>query len=68
MNDFKRGQRVVYCPKDSEGKIYKTEIGIIKKIHSDGISAWVFYNFGSEAVLTNFNDLENIYNGCEQCE
>lgn len=51
---------VVYIPKDSNGKIYKCEIGRIKRI--DGDSAFVYFHSGETASKTSLSDLIKIDN------
>lgn len=54
------GDLVVYVPKDSNGNIYKCEIGKIKRI--DGDSAFVYFHSGKTASKTNLSDLMKIDN------
>ena len=54
------GDLVIYVPKDSNGNIYKCEIGKIKRI--DGDSAFVYFHSGETASKTNLSDLIKIDN------
>lgn len=54
------GDLVVYVPKDSNGNVYKCEIGKIKRI--DGDSAFVYFHSGETASKTNLSDLIKIDN------
>lgn len=53
--DFQKGQLVIY--KGSNGY----EIGKIKKI-KDNNSAWIWYNSGDTAALTDFDLIEPLTN------
>jgi len=57
---MKKGDLVVYIPKNMDGKIYKCEIGKIKKV--DGEYAFVYFHSGETANKTNINDLMKIDN------
>lgn len=59
-NQYKEGMLVAYMPKDSDGNIYKIEIGKIKKLCDDG--AFVWYHIGDTAAKTNYSDLYKIDN------
>ena len=59
-NQFKEGQLVAYMPTDSDGNIYKIEIGKIKRLCDDG--AFVWYHTGDTASKTNYIDLYKIDN------
>lgn len=54
------GDLVIYVSKDSNGNIYKCEIGKIKRI--DGDSAFVYFHSGETASKTNLSDLIKIDN------
>lgn len=54
------GDLVIYVPKDSNGNIYKCEIGKIKRI--DGDSAFVYFHSDETASKTNLSDLIKIDN------
>lgn len=54
------GDLVIYVPKDSNGNIYKCEIGKIKRI--DGDSAFVYFHSSETASKTNLSDLIKIDN------
>jgi hypothetical protein len=54
------GDLVIYVPKDSNGNIYKCEIGKIKRI--DGDSAFVYFYSGETTSKTNLSDLIKIDN------
>lgn len=54
------GDLVIYVLKDSNGNIYKCEIGKIKRI--DGDSAFVYFHSSETASKTNLSDLIKIDN------
>lgn len=57
---MKSGDLVIYIPRDTQGKIFKCEIGKIKRI--DGDSAFVYFHSGETASKTNLSDLIKIEN------
>lgn len=56
--EFKKGQLVVYCPTDTEGKIYKVEIGVFSKYSKNKETAFIWYHMGSTCACT---PLEHLY-------
>ena len=48
------GDLVVYVPKDSDGNVFKCEIGKIKRI--DGDSAFVYFHSGETASKTKIDN------------
>ena len=60
MNEFKKGELVVFIGKSPDGDIYTVEIGKIKKNCKDG--AFVNYHTGETAAKTNYKDLYKLKN------
>lgn len=56
--EFKKGHLVAYCPTDSDGDIYKVEIGVFNKLNKSGTGAFVWYHMGSTCACT---PLEHLY-------
>lgn len=63
MKNFNKGQVVAYCPKDTNGDIYKVEIGIVKYLARDLDHVFVCYHAGETAASTNKKDLYEVSNG-----
>lgn len=53
MKEFKKGQMVIYAPKDVNGNIYKFEVGIFKRYNNDKTRGFVYYSLGDTASCTN---------------
>lgn len=62
MIKFKEGQLVAYCPKDSEGDIYKVELGCFKKLNKSKTAAFVHFHMGNTAASVPLNDVYPIHN------
>ena len=76
LKTFRPGQAVFYKPKDSSGKVYKVEAGIVKRMSDDGTRAFVWYHSGCTAASTPVeyleatdltNDHSVVHKGCSQC-
>lgn len=59
---MKANQLVAYMPRDTDGNVYKVEIGRIKSIAPDGNHAFVLYSEGGTAARTSMSDLMAISN------
>ena len=62
MMELRENQLVAYLPKDSFGKVYKVEIGRIKRIDEEKGHAFVWYHSGGTAACTKLADLHRIEN------
>ena len=62
MNKYVYGQLVAYCPKDSDGNIYKIELGVFKRYNDDNTKAFIWYHNGDTASCTPIEDLIPIDN------
>jgi len=58
--EFKENELVIYVPKDSEGKIYKFQIGKFKRYNLDFTCGFVYYHAGSTASATDVRDLYHL--------
>lgn len=60
--EFKKGQLVAYCPTDTNGKIYKVEIGVFSKYTKDKRGAFIWYHMGGTCACTPLQYLYPIEN------
>ncbi|WP_270525777.1 hypothetical protein [Longibaculum muris] len=61
-NNFVQGQLVAYCPIDSQGNIYKVEIGRFNKYNKNKTGAFVWYHMGGMSACTPLQFLHPIAN------
>jgi len=73
---FSPGQPVIYLPTTPDGKVYKVEYGIVKRMSKDGRCAFVWYHSGCTAASTPIEYLQptlmldqhkHCHQGCPQC-
>lgn len=62
MTSFKKGDLVAYCPTDSDGHIYKVEVGVFNKLNKSETGAFVWYHMGSTSACTPIDFLYPIDN------
>lgn len=60
--NFRQGQLVAYCPKDSTGNIYKVELGCFKRLNKSETGAFIHFRMGNTAACAPLNDVYPIDN------
>lgn len=61
-NEFKQGQLVAYCPVDTQGEIYKVEIGVFNKYNKNKTAGFVWYHMGGTSAYTPLEFLYPVAN------
>lgn len=59
---FKRGDLVVYAPTSEDGRIYKCEIGVVKSVDEERMTAFVAYSTGDTCAHTRLENLMKVEN------
>lgn len=61
---LKEGDLIVYCPKDTKGRIYLVKVGKFKRYSRDMKQAYVYYHSGDTLSSTRIEEIIKIDNSC----
>lgn len=57
---FKENELVIYAPKDSEGNIYKLQLGKFKRYAEGSTAVFIYFHSGGTAARCNISDVYHL--------